>query len=84
LFPKVFDMLYRGDTPRINGGDYPTPDGTCVRDYIHVTDLALANVAAARRLADGLAVEPVYNLGSGEGTSVREIMTAMRNVTGVD
>ncbi|PRC60050.1 UDP-glucose 4-epimerase GalE, partial [Mycobacterium sp. ITM-2017-0098] len=84
LFPKVFDMLYRGDTPRINGGDYPTPDGTCVRDYIHVTDLALAHVAAARRLADGLAVEPVYNLGSGEGTSVREIMTAMRNVTGVD
>ena len=84
LFPMVFDMLYRGETPRINGADYPTPDGTCVRDYIHVTDLALAHVAAARRLADGLPVEPVYNLGSGEGTSVREIMTAMRNATGVD
>lgn len=84
LFPKVFDMLYRGETPRINGDDYPTPDGTCVRDYIHVTDLALAHVAAARRLADGLDVEPVYNLGSGEGTSVREIMTAMRTATGID
>ncbi len=84
LFPKVFDMLYRGETPRINGDDYPTPDGTCVRDYIHVTDLALAHVAAARRLADGLPVEPVYNLGSGAGTSVREIMTAMRTVTGID
>ena len=84
LFPKVFDMLYRGETPRINGADYPTPDGTCVRDYIHVTDLALAHVAAAGRLADGLAVEPVYNLGSGAGTSVREIMTAMQAVTGVD
>lgn len=84
LFPKVFDMLYRGETPCINGADYPTPDGTCVRDYIHVTDLALAHVAAANRLADGLTVEPVYNLGSGAGTSVREIMTAMRTVTGVD
>ncbi|MBB2992126.1 UDP-glucose 4-epimerase [Mycolicibacterium iranicum] len=84
LFPKVFDMLFRGETPRINGDDYPTPDGTCVRDYIHVTDLALAHVAAARRLTDGLPVEPVYNLGSGAGTSVREIMTAMRTVTGID
>ncbi|CAA0081602.1 UDP-glucose 4-epimerase [Mycolicibacterium vanbaalenii] len=84
LFPKVFDMLYRGATPSINGADYPTPDGTCVRDYIHVCDLAAAHVAAAQRLDDGLAVEPVYNLGSGAGTSVREIMTAVRTVTGVD
>lgn len=84
LFPLVFDMLISGKTPRINGGDYPTPDGTCVRDYIHVADLALAHVAAARRLDDGLPIEPVYNLGSGAGTSVREIMTAMRAITGVD
>jgi UDP-glucose 4-epimerase len=84
LFPRVFDMLIGGDSPRINGDDYPTPDGTCVRDYIHVADLALAHVAAARRLDDGLPVEPVYNLGSGSGTSVRQIMTAMRTVTGVD
>ncbi len=84
LFPLVFDMLYRGETPRINGDDYPTPDGTCVRDYIHVADLALAHVAAARRLQAGEPVEPVYNLGSGSGTSVREIMTAIRKVTGVD
>ena len=84
LFPKVFDMLYRGSTPSINGVDYPTPDGTCVRDYIHVSDLALAHVAAAQRLDDGLPVEPVYNLGSGAGTSVRQIMTAIREVTGFD
>ncbi|EKF22094.1 UDP-glucose 4-epimerase [Mycolicibacterium hassiacum DSM 44199] len=84
LFPLVFDMLYRGETPRINGDDYPTPDGTCVRDYIHVADLALAHVAAARRLQAGEPVEPVYNLGSGTGTSVREIMTAIRKVTGID
>ena len=84
LFPKVFDMLHRGETPRINGDDYPTPDGTCVRDYIHVTDLALAHVAAARRLDEGQPIEPVYNLGSGSGTSVAEIMTAIRAVTGID
>jgi len=84
LFPLVFDMLYRGETPRINGDDYPTPDGTCVRDYIHVADLALAHVAAAQRLTAGDPVEPVYNLGSGDGTSVREIMTAIRTVTGID
>lgn len=84
LFPLVFEMLYRGETPRINGADYPTADGTCVRDYIHVSDLALAHVAAARRLDAGDPVEPVYNLGSGSGTSVREIMTAIRTVTGVD
>jgi UDP-glucose 4-epimerase len=84
LFPLVFDMLYRGETPRINGDDYPTPDGTCVRDYIHVADLALAHVAAAQRLTAGEPVEAVYNLGSGAGTSVREIMTAIRTATGID
>ncbi|MGV0851268.1 UDP-glucose 4-epimerase GalE [Mycolicibacterium phlei] len=84
LFPVVFDMLVRGDRPRINGDDYPTPDGTCVRDYVHVSDLALAHVAAARRLEAGEPLEPVYNLGSGSGTSVREIMTTIREVTGFD
>ena len=84
LFPVLFDALYRGETPRINGDDYPTPDGTCVRDYIHVADLADAHVAAARRLASGQSLEPVYNLGSGVGSSVREIMDAVRDVTGID
>ncbi len=84
LLPLVFDTLFRGETPRINGTDYPTPDGTCVRDYIHVADLALAHVAAARRMAAGEPVEPVYNLGSGSGTSVREIMAAIRTVTAMD
>ncbi|MGU3502225.1 UDP-glucose 4-epimerase GalE [Mycobacterium sp. C31M] len=84
LFPKVLDMLFGGRIPQINGGDYPTPDGTCVRDYVHVSDLALAHVAAARRLESGQPVEAVYNLGSGSGTSVREIMTAIREVTGID
>ncbi len=84
LFPLVFDMLYRGATPRINGDDYPTPDGTCVRDYIHVADLAQAHVAAARRLVAGEPLERVYNLGSGDGHSVRQIMDTIREVTGID
>jgi UDP-glucose 4-epimerase len=83
LFPLVFDALVSGRTPHINGNDYPTPDGTCVRDYIHVADLALAHVAAARRLEAGDTVAPVYNLGSGQGTSVRRIMDTMAAVTGI-
>lgn len=84
LFPLVFDALLAGRTPRINGTDYPTADGTCVRDYIHVADLARSHVAAARRLDAAEAIEPVYNLGSGDGVSVGEIMTAVRDVTGID
>lgn len=83
LFPLVLDALVAGRTPRINGTDYPTPDGTCVRDYIHVADLAASHVAAAQALSEGRAVEPVYNLGSGDGVSVAEIMTAMAEVTGI-
>jgi UDP-glucose 4-epimerase len=84
LFPLVFDALLDGRTPRINGNDYPTPDGTCVRDYIHVADLAVSHVAAAQRLAAGEPIEPVYNLGSGDGVSVGEIMRTVAEVTGID
>ena len=84
LFPLIFDALLAGRTPRINGDDYATPDGTCVRDYVDVADLADAHVAAARALAAGRSLEPVYNLGSGDGVSVRQIMTAVAEVTGLD
>ncbi len=84
LFPKVFATLVGGGTPRINGEDYPTPDGTCIRDYVHVVDLARAHVRAAQALDASDTLEPVYNLGSGSGTSVRQIMDAMRSVTGID
>lgn len=83
LFPLVFAALAEGKTPRINGNDYPTPDGTNVRDYIHVADLAVSHVAAARRLDAGDRVEPAYNLGSGDGVSVAEIMKAVADVTGI-
>jgi UDP-glucose 4-epimerase len=83
LFPLVFEALLDGRTPRINGKDYPTPDGTNVRDYIHVEDLALSHVAAARRLDAGEPLERAYNLGSGDGVSVGEIMTTIAEVTGI-
>ena len=84
LFPLVIEALLEGRTPRINGDDYPTPDGTCVRDYIHVADLAEAHVVAAQKLLAGERLEPVYNLGSGDGVSVRQIMTAVAEATGID
>ncbi len=84
LFPKVFDALVEGRTPVINGGDYPTPDGTNVRDYLHVSDLAHSHVVAAQRLDAGEPLEAAYNLGSGEGVSVAQIMAAMARVTGID
>ncbi len=84
LFPLVFEALLAGRTPRINGDDYATPDGTNVRDYVHVADIAAAHVIAAQRLAAGDTVEPAYNLGSGDGLSVRQIMDAMARVTGID
>jgi UDP-glucose 4-epimerase len=83
LFPLVFDALVDGRTPRINGTDYPTPDGTCVRDYVHVSDIAKAHVAAARRLDADEPIERAYNLGSGSGVSVAEIMAAVARITGI-
>lgn len=84
LFPLIFRALAEGRTPAIFGDDYPTVDGTCVRDYVHVADVAEAHVSAAKALMDGKALEPVYNLGSGAGTSVGEIMAAVKSVTGID
>ncbi|MDR1078316.1 MAG: UDP-glucose 4-epimerase GalE [Propionibacteriaceae bacterium] len=84
LFPIVIERLRAQGTPQINGDDYPTPDGTCVRDYVHVQDLAHSHAVAAAALAAGQTLRPVYNLGSGLGLSVRQIMDAFARVTGID
>jgi UDP-glucose 4-epimerase len=83
LFPLVFEALLAGRVPRINGDDYDTPDGTCVRDYIHVADLAHSHAVAAQKLEAGEQLERAYNLGSGDGVSVRQIMDAMASGTGI-
>jgi UDP-glucose 4-epimerase len=83
VVPMVFDRITRDEAPRIFGADYPTPDGTCVRDYIHVADLAEAHLAAARRLtAADSAGDLTVNIGRGEGVSVRELVTLISEVTG--
>ena len=71
------------DKVSIFGTDYPTPDGTCLRDYIHVEDLATAHVLALKHLVNG-GDSRIYNLGSEHGFSVREIIETAKRVTGVD
>jgi len=81
LVPMIFAALRRGDRPQIFGSDYPTPDGTCVRDYIHVADLADAHVAAIAALeAPDAAL--VVNVGCGRGYSVREVIDMVGEVIG--
>jgi UDP-glucose 4-epimerase len=81
LIPMIFDALSRGRPPTIFGADYPTPDGTCVRDFIHVGDLADAHLCAVRALQGGLSAA-VYNVGRGRGASVREVIDLVAEVTG--
>ncbi|MGW7065708.1 UDP-glucose 4-epimerase GalE [Streptomyces sp. NPDC054855] len=85
LVPMVFEKLTAGAAPRVFGADYPTPDGTCVRDYIHVADLAEAHVATARKLAAAPGgTDLTLNIGRGEGVSVLEMATLINEVTGYD
>lgn len=81
LIPVVLQVaLGQREKIKIFGVDYPTPDGTCVRDYIHVDDLASAHVAALEKLAPGSQLK--LNLGTGNGASVLEVIEACRKVTG--
>ncbi|QGV77575.1 UDP-glucose 4-epimerase GalE [Streptomyces ficellus] len=83
IIPMFFDRITRGEAPRIFGDDYPTPDGTCVRDYIHVADVADAHLAVARRLATGDGHgDLTLNVGRGEGVSVRRLADLVAEVTG--
>ena len=84
LLSMVFAAVEQGETPVINGDDYETFDGTCIRDYIHVADLAAAHVGAAQRMDRGESIDLAYNLGSGTGTSVAGMMSAISRVTGID
>jgi UDP-glucose 4-epimerase len=73
LVPKVFQALEEGKSPEIFGNDYPTPDGTCIRDYIHVSDLSKSHLAALTAIEDR-ELQKVYNVGSGTGYSVQEVI----------
>ncbi|MFD4791275.1 UDP-glucose 4-epimerase GalE [Streptomyces sp. NPDC058459] len=83
LIPMVFERLEVSDAPRIFGDDYATEDGTCVRDYIHVQDIASAHQAAAVRLREAPeGTSLVLNIGRGEGSSVREMVDRILKTTG--
>lgn len=82
LIPLVLDAaIGKRKDIKVFGTDYQTPDGTCIRDYIHVTDLAQAHILALQRLMDG-ADSNAYNLGNGQGFSVLEIIERARKITG--
>jgi len=83
LVPMVFRALSIGERPEVFGDDYPTPDGSCIRDYIHVADLAAAHVAAAARCESGNRAES-FNVGRGQGASVLEVMSMISEVIGTD
>jgi len=84
LIPLILDAaIGKREDIKIFGTDYPTPDGTCVRDYIHVTDLAQAHILALQYLLDGNDSNS-FNLGNGKGFSVKEVIDAAKKVTGVD
>ena len=83
LVPKVFTAYRSGSKPEIYGDDYPTKDGTCIRDYIHVADLADAHLAALKEVENGI-VDEVFNVGSGTGYSVKEMLDQMSTTMGVD
>ncbi len=84
LIPLAMDAaIGRGPALTVYGEDYPTPDGTCIRDYIHVTDLVSAHVLALDALAAASPGEHrAYNLGTGQGFSVREVLNAIERVSG--
>lgn len=83
LIPMVLDRVERGESAKIFGTDYDTPDGTCIRDYIHVRDLATAHIAALDYLGNGKEMQAhVFNVGTGQGASVREVVAKVIAATG--
>jgi UDP-glucose 4-epimerase len=84
LIPIVFAALKAGQKPKVFGTDYPTADGSCIRDYVHVMDLAKAHVAALDYLNQNEKPFSVFNVGTGAGSSVLEVMGQIKKTTGID
>jgi UDP-glucose 4-epimerase len=84
LIPIVFAALKAGTKPKVFGSDYPTSDGSCIRDYVHVMDLAKAHVAALDYLDQDSRSFSVFNVGTGSGSSVLEVMEQIKKTTGID
>ena len=83
LVPIAFDALDRGDQPNIFGNDYQTPDGSCIRDYVHVQDLAEAHMSAMDFVEKSDSGFTAINIGTGSGTSVYQVFEMIQDVTGI-
>ena len=84
LIPIVLEYVDEGRQPVVFGDDYSTPDGTCIRDYVHVKDLAEAHIAALDYIAWGDVKESVFNVGTGTGASVLEVIAAIARTKNID
>ena len=83
LVPIVFDALDHGYQPKVFGNDYQTPDGSCIRDYVHVQDLADAHISAMNFVEGSNPGFTAINIGTGSGTSVYEVLEMIQDVTGI-
>ncbi len=84
LIPIAINAVKSGKAPVVFGTDYPTPDGSCIRDYVHVEDLALAHLAAVDYLAEDAQEFSTFNVGTGIGASVIEVLDALKIASGID
>jgi len=81
VFPRFFKALQSRQSPLIFGNDYQTPDGTCIRDYVHIQDVVMAHLLIANRLVESKLRGEIFNLGSGKGTSVAELYSEIKKVS---
>ena len=84
LIPIAIGQLKRGENPVVFGDDYPTPDGSCIRDYVHVQDLAEAHIAAVKYLENETREYDTFNVGTGTGASVFEVLDELKKTSGID
>ena len=83
LIPIAIAQLKRGEQPIVFGTDYPTPDGSCIRDYVHVEDLAKAHLMAANYLTTPVQEYATFNVGTGQGASVLQVLEELKKVSGI-
>ena len=84
LIPIAIGQLKRGENPVVFGDDYPTPDGSCIRDYVHVQDLAEAHIVAVKYLENETREYDTFNVGTGTGASVFEVLDELKKASGID
>ena len=84
LIPIAIAQLKRGERPIVFGTDYPTPDGSCIRDYVHVEDLAKAHLMAVSYLDRPVQEFATFNVGTGQGASVLEVLEELREASGIE